>query len=254
MLIFNREIIKFHRNRIADKIDQRDFLIKEIYKLILENLSGDFDLILNLGSHTGQLLKLFCKYKKVIHTDISEGMLREINGIRVALDEEFIPFSSNAFDAIISVATLHRVNDLPGVLIQIFNILKKGGIFVGSLFGPSTLNELKKSIVQTNDGISPMVYPFVDVKDAGLLMQRAGFNMIVSNTENLIVNYKNVEQLFTDLRYMGETNALVKMRKNLITKTEINRIKQRYKANFADENLIPATFEIVTMIGMKNVN
>ncbi|MBQ4874713.1 MAG: methyltransferase domain-containing protein [Rickettsiaceae bacterium H1] len=253
MRIFNRRAIKFHRNRAANKIDKHDFIITQIYKLISDRFHNKFDFLLNLGAHTGQLLKLFSQYDKVINSDLSESMLRNTSGINVTLDEEFIPFKSESFDGIISVATLHRINDLPGTLIQIYNILKKEGIFIATLFGPNTLRELKQSVMEKE--ISPMVYPFIDVKDAGKLMQRAGFYMSVADTENLIIKYKNIEGLFDDLRYTGETNALTQMKKTLITKTKINDIKKRYKKKFVDENgLIPATFEIVTITGMKDVD
>lgn len=255
MNIFDKRRIRLHRNRASVQIDQYDLIIKKIYQLIAERLHGHFPFILNLGAHTGQFLNLFSRYDKIINTDMSEKMLQKITGTSVACDEEFIPFKPNSFDAIISASTLHRVNDLPGSLRQIFNTLKPNGIFIGTVFGVSTLCELKESIIHTTTGSSPMVYPFIDVKDAGMLLQRAGFNMAVSDTDSLLIKYHSVEELFADLRYTGETNALQKMRKTLISKSEINKIKKRYKENFADhDNAILATLEIVTMTGMKNID
>ena len=39
--------------------------------------------------------------------------------LRVACDEEFLPFPENTFDVVASNLSLHWINDLPGVLQQV---------------------------------------------------------------------------------------------------------------------------------------
>jgi NADH dehydrogenase [ubiquinone] 1 alpha subcomplex assembly factor 5 len=46
-------------------------------------------------------------------------------------------------EAIVSCLSLHWVNDLPGVLVQIKEALQPDGVFLGALFGGDTLFELR---------------------------------------------------------------------------------------------------------------
>ncbi len=255
MQIFNRGVIRLHRDRVAQNVSGHDIIINEICKLISQRLCGEFGFVLNLGACTGQLLNFFSKYRTIINSDVSEQMLKTFCGLRVVLDEELLPFEINTFDAVISIATLHRINDLPGTLIQVHNILKGKGVFIGTLFGVKTLQELKKSSTQIEGSVSPKVYPFIDVKDAGNLMRRAGFRIAVSDTEDVIIKYKNASQLFTDLKNIGESNAMLSMKKSLVSRSEIESIKQKYMKDFTDKDgLISATFEIITITGIKDVD
>ena len=257
MHVFDRRVIKLRRDRAAKKIAQHDYIIHQIAQSTADRLHGHFDQVLNLGSHTGQFLEYFTRYNRIINSDSSQLMLKQIDGIKVSLDEEALPFAEKSFDSIVSIMTLHRVNDLPGTLRQSFKILKTQGVFIGTLFGLDTLWELKQSIIRAtaNSGFSPRVHPFIDIKSAGSLMQRAGFRMIVSDIDTITIQYNNVLQLFDDLRYMGETNALLKARKNFTSKKEMKSIIRQYELDFLDQdNLIPATFEIITITGMRHVD
>ena len=62
---------------------------------------------------------------------------------------------------------------------------------------------------ELSGGASPRVAPFVDVRDAGALLQRAGFALPVADVETVTVRYAYMFGLMADLRAMGATNALV---------------------------------------------
>ena len=72
--------------------------------------------------------------------------------------------------------------------------------------------ELRESFaaaeIETLGGISPRVAPFADVRDLGGLLQRAGFALPVADVERTVVRYRDFATLVSDLRAMGETNAL----------------------------------------------
>ncbi|MFX8805513.1 methyltransferase domain-containing protein, partial [Acinetobacter baumannii] len=74
--------------------------------------------------------------------------------------------------------TLQTVDDLPGTLIQIRRALKPDGLFLAAIPGGDTLMELRESLaaaeVELKGGLSPRVIPFMDVRDLGSLLQRAG--------------------------------------------------------------------------------
>ena len=135
----------------------------------------------------------------------------------VAFDEEQLPFTEGAFDLVLSNLTFHWVNDLPGTLVQIRRILRPDGLFLGVLFGGETLKELRESLLvaetETEGGASPRVAPFADVRDAGDLLQRAGFAMPVADAETLTASYGDPLALMKELRAMGEANAMLERRK-----------------------------------------
>ena len=45
-------------------------------------------------------------------------------------DEELLPIKSQSLDLALSILNLHSVNDLPGALIQIRNVLKPDGFYL----------------------------------------------------------------------------------------------------------------------------
>lgn len=84
---------------------------------------------------------------------------------RIVADEENLlqTVRPNSQEAIVSCLSLHWVNDLPGVLVQIKEALQPDGVFLGALFGGDTLFELRTSLqlaeVEREGGISPHVSP-----------------------------------------------------------------------------------------------
>ena len=83
-----------------------------------------------------------------------------------------------------------QVNDLPGTLIQVRRALRPDGLFLAALMGGQSLTELRQAFLraeeETMGGVSPRVAPFVDLRDLGALMQRAGFALPVTDSDCLL--------------------------------------------------------------------
>lgn len=172
----------------------------------------------------------------------------------VGQDDELLDFPEHSFDLVISNLTLHWVNDLPGTLVQIRRALKPDGLFLCVMFGGDTLVELKQSLLmaetEVKGGASPRVSPFTQIKDGGHLLQRAGFAMPVTDLDKLTVSYNHPFQLMSELRAMGENNALVERRKTFTGKATMNRAAEIYQERFSDaEGRIKATFDFLHMTG-----
>jgi SAM-dependent methyltransferase len=172
----------------------------------------------------------------------------------VIADEEALPFADGSFDLVTSVLSLHAVNDLPGVLVQIRRALKPDGLFMAALFGGETLRELRLAIAaaeaEVSGGASPRVAPFVDVRDAGGLLQRAGFALPVADVERTIVRYRDLTRLFADLRAHGETNVLAGRRTSFLPYKILDALAKEYDTRFSDfDGRFAATFEIVFLTG-----
>ena len=96
-----------------------------------------------------------------------------------------------SIDLAVSLLSLQEANDIPGVLIQIRRALRPDGLFLGAMAGGGTLAELRESLLaaetELSGGASPRVAPFTDVRDAGALLQRAGFALPVADVETVTV-------------------------------------------------------------------
>jgi SAM-dependent methyltransferase len=175
-------------------------------------------------------------------------------GPRLAADEEALPFKRNSFDLIISLLNLHWINDLPGALLQIRSALKADGLFLGAMLGGRTLHELRHALAEAEiaaeGGLSPRISPFADIRDAGDLLQRAGFTLPVVDTETLSVIYPCPVKLMSDLRGMGETNATIGRRKTFTRRqTLLDGITRYRNAYSVRDGTVPATFQVLYLSG-----
>lgn len=260
MLVFDRRTVARHRTRAARTLARHDFLFAEIADRLIDrvvDVSRNFPLALDLGCHDGVLGRLLQgagKVENVISSDLSPAMARLAGGTALVADEEWLPFADHSFDLIVSSASLHWVNDLPGTLIQIRDALKPDGFFVGSMIGGGTLTELRQAFLaaeaRVEGAASLHVSPFVDLRDAAGLMQRAGFAMPVVDLETITVTYGDAFALMRDLRGMGEQNALAARRRAPLRRDTILALAEEYRDRFGlEDGRIPATFEIVTLSG-----
>ena len=169
-------------------------------------------------------------------------------------DNEVLDLAPCAYDLAVSVLALHSVNDLPGVLAQTRRALKPDGLFMATLFGGSTLQELRDAFAfaeaETRGGASPRVSPFADVRDLGGLLQRAGFALPVADVERTVARYASFSTLIEDLRALGETNVLVERSRRPLPKAILDAVLRRYAERHADKDgKLRATFEIVYLTG-----
>ncbi|KFB08973.1 methyltransferase domain-containing protein [Nitratireductor basaltis] len=174
-------------------------------------------------------------------------------GVRVA-EDEVLPLETESLDLAVSLLALHEVNDLPGLLFQIRHALRPDGLFLGAFVGAGTLQELRSALLQAeteiSGGAAPRVYPFTDVRDAGALLQRAGFTLPVADVENLVVRYDDMFALVRDLRAMGATSVLTERSRLPATRALFMRAAEIYAQKFADEDgRIRASFNIIWLSG-----
>jgi SAM-dependent methyltransferase len=172
----------------------------------------------------------------------------------VAGSEEALPFAHASLDLIVSLLTLHGVNDLPGALVQARRALRPDGLFLACLAGGDTLLELRRCLMdaeaEIEGGVSPRVFPFADVREIGGLLQRAGFALPVTDVDRVVVRYPDVFALMRDLRAMGATNVMVERRRRFLRRDTLMRAAQVYAERFADsDGRIRATFDLVWLSG-----
>ncbi len=258
MAVFDRRAVRRHRDRAAAGFARHDFLLAEVAARLndrLDDVKRTFHAALDLGAHVGGLRDLVAArpgMELVVACEPSPAMTRELGGAAVAADEELLPFADGAFDLVVSGLSLHWVNDLPGALVQIRRALKPDGLFLAAMLGGNTLEELRAALAEAEiaaeGGLSPRVSPFADVRDAGDLLQRAGFALPVVDSDTITVSYGDPAALMNDLRGMGESNAVVGRRKTWTRRATLEAAAERYREMFGDSaGRIPATFHVITL-------
>lgn len=157
------------------------------------------------------------------------------------------------YDTIISCLRLQSVNDLPGALGELRQILKPDGLCMAAMFGGQTLRELRQACYETDDnilgGLTARVYPFADYSQAAALLQRTGFALPVVDMDKVNVSYGQIHRLISDLRDLGDTNCLTQRVQKYLGKEYVKQLNQTYLDNFSTNGKLNATFEIIWMTG-----
>jgi NADH dehydrogenase [ubiquinone] 1 alpha subcomplex assembly factor 5 len=260
MNVFDRRLVRRNRDRAAPVLGAHDFLFREVAERLadrLDDVTRKFPRALDLGCHGGELaatLRGRGGIETLVQCDISPAMARRAatNGTATLVaDEEILPFAPESFDLVISNLSLHWVNDLPGCLVQIRQCLKPDGLFLAAMLGGDTLAELRQALMEAElaetGGASPRVSPFADLRDAGGLLQRAGFALPVVDSDRLTATYSDLLGLMHDLRGMGEANAVQARPRRFALRTLFARADHLYRRTADTEGRLPASFQIITM-------
>ncbi len=250
----NRAYSLFQNHRFLFDLWEKDLLDR------VALINREFKNVLVIGSRTSDsfdnYLKLNLGVETVAYTDFPSRFLTIKEGYPLYSDE-IIPFDCAQFDLIISVLTLHHINDLPGFLIQITRLLKADGVFLANMFGGETLFELRQSLLQTEidnfGGASPRVMPFADKRQMGDLMQRARFSLPVVDSDLVHISYKVLPTLLKDIRGMAEGLTIEKRNRKFVGKSFFINAAIQYKELFAKaDQTLPATFEVISLIGWRD--
>ena len=260
MRLFDRRAVRRHRDRAAASFRAHDFLFAEVAARLadrLEDVNRRFADVLDLGCRDGVMARALAARggdASVTGCDPSLEMARRAGGRAVVADEDALPFGDGAFDLVLSALSLHWVNDLPGALVQIRRVLRPDGLLLAAMLGGGTLGELRRALIEAEDriegGASPRVSPFAELRDAGDLLQRAGFALPVVDADIITVSWPDALSLMRELRGMGETNAVAERRRGPTRRATLFAAAERYRELYGDgDGRVPATFEILYLTG-----
>jgi SAM-dependent methyltransferase len=271
-LIFDRRLLRARRARAA-ALGPATFLIERVAQELSDRLAAvlrRFEYAVDLGTPTDAVRRALAASGKVGTTIAADAFFSHMQGraragertsvgasdagLAVAADEEALPFRDAALDLVVSALALQFVNDLPGTLVQIRRALRADGLLLAALIGGDTLIELRQAFAaaeaEIDDGISPRIIPFADVREMGALLQRAGFALPVTDVDRLTVRYDSAVALMHDLRCMGATNPMIERSRRPLSRATLRRMMEIYAGRFADgDGRIRATFEIVWLSG-----
>ena len=260
--IFNNAQICHMRERYAAQMGEVDFLHQLAVDRLIERLDlirRDFSHLIDVGAHNGFAAEALQGHEKVgtvLSLDPAPSCIAAASqyGEARMMDVERLPDDLPKTDAVISLLYLHQVNDVPGLIQQMARQLRPDGLFFAILCGGRTLQELRASMTQAEEeimgGVSPHIAPMADIKDVGGLLQRAGLAMPVADSELLTVTYSSVFRLMSELKLMGEGNALQGRRSAFTRRDVMMRTAEIYAQKYGTEDgQIPASFELISLTG-----
>jgi malonyl-CoA O-methyltransferase len=149
---------------------------------------------------------------------------------------------------------------LNAALLEAKRVLKPGGLYVFTTFGPDTLKELRHSWSKVDD--DNHVNQFVDMHDIGDALLQDGFAEPVMEAEIMTVTYDSVDRLMRDLKAIGanvtansaagdavsdgsaDLAGQAPARKGLRGKSMLHAVRQGYE-KYRRDNVLPATYEII---------
>ncbi|MBN8959009.1 MAG: methyltransferase domain-containing protein [Rhizobiales bacterium] len=256
-VIFDRRLLRDRRIRAA-ALGPATFLLERVAADMAERLEAvlrRFPRAIDLCTPTDAVRRILASSKKIndlIAIDTIAAHLPRAPALAVAAEEEALPFRDGTLDLVLSALALQFVNDLPGALVQIRRALKPDGLLLAAVLGGDSLTELRQSFAAAESevagGVSPRVAPFVDVRSVGMLLQRAGFALPVTDVDRVVVRYETPFALMHDLRRMGATNVLLERRRAPASRKLLMRAVEHYFKRFSDDDgRIRATFEVVWM-------
>lgn len=257
-VIFDRALLRSRLARVAAAYP--DFLLVRATDELAERLAAilrDFPIAVDLGTPGPQAALMLGQHPR-IERIYRAGPIAAVLGtgsfLSLVADEEAIPFAPASINCCVSIMALHHVNDLPGTLAQIRQILQPDGLFIGCLLSGRTLQELRVALATAEadiiGGSSPHVAPFADLRDLGSLLQRAGFALPVSDSDLVTVRYESLFGLIKDLRAMGMANAMTHRARKPLRRSVLMRAAQIYAERFSEpDGRVRATFEMAWLTG-----
>jgi malonyl-CoA O-methyltransferase len=230
----------------------RDDLLARIAELKLEPLA-----ILDLGAGTGhssRALKRRHPKSLVVAADIAIGMLERAKQQsrwlrrfeRVRADAYSLPLRNASVDLVFSSLMLQWCDDLDRVFAEISRVLKPGGAFLFSTFGPGTLSELREAWGASR-APGNHVNHFFDPQALGSALMHSGLSEPVLDVERIVVGYPDVLTLMRELKAIGAHNVTRGRPRGLTGSHRLMAMTQAYETQRRDGEL-PATYEVINAV------
>lgn len=254
----DRKTMRRAFDRASEGFDRAAVLHREVRQRALERLKllrQRPDRVLDLGCGLGQAREWFAKHQpraEVISLDSSIGMLKQHSdplwkrvlrnsSIRLCADAIALPLREQSIDWVFSNLMLPWCA-ADALFAEVRRVLKRGGVFAFTTFGPDTLRELRQAFAQIDR--HEHIHPFADMHDLGDTLMRAGFAEPVLDVERFVLTYPDLRALHRDLKSIGSVNALTDRSRGLMGRAAYERFKSAYETQRI-EGALPATFEVV---------
>lgn len=171
-----------------------------------------------------------------------------------ASEDDFPALPDGDFDLIVSLLHLQAVNDVPGHMARLRARLRPDGLLLVAMIGGDSFSELREAFLAADlavtGGASARIAPMAQVRDAGGLLQRAGFALPVADVETHRVRYANAFALMAELKSLGAANPLIDRPRRFATRTLLAQAAAAYQEASSDsDGRVRATLEVIWLAG-----
>ncbi len=244
------EIMRHLRNRAASR-EGADFLFDEaggrLATTVADITLPSFPSILELGTRKGHLsthVRRLFSAADITLTDPAPAMA-DITGATVLKDDSEFPFSDEKFDLVISCLYPHRSPTPTNLLAEVRRTLKPGGIFLFSMPGMQSLQEVR-NLAPERETLRPPFPELPGLITLGNALENAGFTDVCVDTEELEITYTSARQLFKDLHDAGESAAHPAREKTGMLRGDIEKLVQTMESDAWAPDQILVTCELLT--------
>ena len=211
--------------------------------------------ILDVGAGTGYPAGRLCEQwpqTQLLALDLAEGMLQvaqrrlshHANVRFICADAESLPLAHASVDVVFSSLALQWCVDLPAALAECWRVLKPGGLFLFSTFGPETLVELKRAWATVDTHTHVLGFQETAAIRRAVEVLKWETCELRSLHNNLA--YPDVYALMHELKGLGAHNVTRDRPRHLQGKSAWKRMLAAYPAACSGDG-ITAAFEIITV-------
>jgi SAM-dependent methyltransferase len=253
-IIFDMALRARRRDRAAHGFADHGFLYEAAAGEMLDRLddvSRTFQDVLVIGAPTGLLPDALRARGLTVTVGDPGARFARARGGQTVQEDAPLPFAPASADLILCCGTLESVNDVPGFLTQLREILRPDGLLLVAFVGAGSLALLRAALLAA-DGDRPAqrIHPQIDVRSAGDLLSRAGFAMPVADVQSLRVGYDGLLPLMADLRGMGGAQCLASAPPPL-TRGKLMTAIEHFASAADPDGRVRERFEIVHMSGWR---
>jgi len=225
-------------------------------------VSRVLDIGMGTGNFTARLRERFPR-AFVFGCDIAVNMLHQARrkvspspagSLFIAADAETLPYKNSSFDLVAASFTYQWLADWSKALEEAQRVLRPGGVFIFSAFGPQTFLELRQSYTKacletgyTRGEALELAGTEEKIKQS---IAGCGFTVPCINSFRVVEKYGTVNDLLKAIKGMGARNASPRRNKTPGVRKVWKRMVELYRQDFQTQGTIPATFEIL-MGGVK---
>ncbi|MBF0162411.1 MAG: methyltransferase domain-containing protein [Magnetococcales bacterium] len=262
--VLDRQRLRRAWQRAAPTMSAPEGLLAQMGQPLLERLD-DIRLtptrILELGDRSGQMARQLQKrWPKAqvcalapfpgLGPPPSRGLPWQRRPWQLVGEARRLPFARGQFDLVISSMALHWSSDLPAALREVRRVLAADRLFLFTVAGSESLQELHACLAQWDrergGGSWPRQLPLPSLAGLGDLLTASGFVLPVVDRDRLSLPIPDLPWLLRQLRAMGAGNHMRNRSQGLGGRGCVRRLEQLYDQEFRQrDNSLHCTLELL---------
>ncbi|MFI9788194.1 class I SAM-dependent methyltransferase [Kitasatospora sp. NPDC051984] len=115
--------------------------------IVVEELADTSGTVLDVGCGNGKFVSRLHRDRpdlRVVGTDISAGILADVEKPVLVADAQALPFADDSAGAVLALHMLYHVGDIPGAVGELARVLRPGGVLIASTNSESDKVELDR--------------------------------------------------------------------------------------------------------------